>query len=121
MKKIVTILVLFALVLNSCTDRDDEVAVVNLRIKNESALFFDEVQVGEALEKHSNVGPDEYSAYFEYETAYTYGYIEIQSGEETFVLQPIDFVGETALPPGFYTYELNITQEGEVVLDFVID
>lgn len=117
-----TIVCLFLLAtLFSCTDRDDEVSVVNLRIKNESTLFFDEVQVGEAMEKHMNIGTDEFSPYFEYETAYTYGFIEIISGEETFTLQPIDFVGETPLPPGFYTYVLNITAEGEVILEFRVD
>lgn len=105
----------------SCTDRDDEVTVVNLRIKNASTLFFEEVQVGEAMEKHMNIAADEFSTYFEYETAYTYGYIEIKSGEETFTLQPIDFVGETPLPPGFYTYVLSISPEGEVLLEFRVD
>ena len=121
MKKVLIGIMVIGSVLMSCTDRDDEVTAINLRIKNESALFFDEVQVGEALEKHLNVAADEFSPYFEYETAYRYGYIEIKSGEETYVLQPIDYVGETPLTPGFYTYELDITPEGEVLLNFRID
>lgn len=121
MKNFLLGIAILSAILISCTDRDDEVAVVNLRIKNESTLLFEEVQVGEALEKHSNVGPDEFSPYFEYETAYTYGYIEIKSGEETYILQPIDFVGENPLPPGFYTYNLDISTEGEVILHFTID
>ncbi len=121
MKKLTILFLAIGFVFISCTDRDDEVSVVNLRIKNVSEVFFEEVQVGEATEKHMNIAPDEFSEYFEYTTAYTYGYIEIKSGEEIFVLQPIDYFGETPLPPGFYTYELDINPEGEVILEFRID
>ncbi|NND16460.1 MAG: hypothetical protein HKN89_09075 [Eudoraea sp.] len=121
MKKFVSIFVLISIIGVGCTDRDDEVAEVNLRIKNVSSLIFDEVIVGEAVDPHLNVTPDSYSEYFIYETAYTYAFIQITSGEETFVLQPIDFVGETPLPIGFYTYELDVSDTGEVLLNFVID
>ena len=104
-----------------CTDQDDEVDAVNIRIKNKSSLVFDSVIVGDAQEPHMNIAPDGYSDYLSYEEAYRYAYIEIASGEETFILQPIDFVGETPLPIGFYTYELDITETGEVVLTFVVD
>jgi len=105
----------------SCNDRDDDVNIVNIRIRNSSSINFDEVQVGSVEEFHKNVSPGEYSGYFEYETAFRYAFVQIRSGEETFTLQPIDFVGETPLPIGFYTYELDITEEGEVTLNFVID
>ena len=105
----------------SCTDRDDEVEEVNIRVRNVSELIFDMVQVGEADKVHENVSPDSFTDYLQYEEAYSYAYIEIQSGTETYVLQPIDFVGETPLPKGLYTYELNITTDGEVTLNFRVD
>ncbi|MEO1012953.1 MAG: hypothetical protein AAFX53_16765 [Bacteroidota bacterium] len=105
----------------ACTDRDDDLKAVNLRIKNVSTTTFDEVQVGEAEEVHENVAPGEYSEYLEYETAFRYAFIEIRSGEETFVFQPIDFEAETPLPIGFYTYELNVDEGGDVDLTFVLD
>ena len=121
MKRFILIMVLLATGLFSCTDRDDDLESVNIRIKNSSALLFDSVEVGEAPEAYTNVAPDEYSDYQEFETAYTYAFVQITSGEETYTLQPIDFVGETPLPLGFYTYELDITEAGEVVLTFVVD
>ena len=110
-----------ATLLTSCTDRDDDVNAVNIRIRNVSSLHFDEVQVGEQEEPYTNIAPDAFSDYMEYAEAYPYAYVAITVGEETFVLQPIDFVGATPLPKGLYTYELNVTQEGEVLLEFVAD
>jgi hypothetical protein len=104
-----------------CTDRDDDVNEVNIRIQNVSDITFDEVQVGDAESLHMNIGPDEFSEYLVYETAYRYAFIQIISGAETYTLQPIDFVGETELPIGLYTYELSIGAEGDVMLEFRID
>lgn len=120
MRKGIVILILAVLSLN-CTDRDDDIKEVNIRVHNVSDLVFNSVQVGAEDKIHENVAPDDFTEYLIYEEAYTYAYIEIVSGEETYVLQPIDFVGETPLPKGLYTYELDITAEGEVILNFVID
>lgn len=104
-----------------CSDRDDELNGIQIRVKNVSSIHFDTIQVGGDGMVHTNVAPDSYSDYLEYETAYRYAYIGISASEETYVLQPIDFVGETPLPFGFYTYEIGIDQEGNVSLNFVID
>ena len=120
MKKWLTFFVILTISL-SCTDRDDDIEEVNIRVRNISSIVFDQVQVGEADKIHENVSPDTFTEYLQYEEAYRYAYIEIQSGAETYVLQPIDFVGENPLPIGLYTYELNITDEGEVTLEFVVD
>lgn len=116
---IVSFILVFSII--GCTDRDDNVDAVNIRVRNVSSFTFDEVVVGEADKIHMNLASDSYSEYLEYETAYSYAFIEIKSGEETFVLQPIDFVGETELPIGFYTYELNVSEQGDVSLNFVAD
>lgn len=116
-------LFLFAslLMIISCTDRDDDVTAANIRIKNVSGFTFDEVQVGEQETLHTNIAPEDYSDYLPYEVAYRYAFISISVGEETYLLEPIDFVGETELPPGFYTYELHISEDGVVTLNFIAD
>lgn len=118
-KYIVFLFALFCVV--ACDDRDDNVDAVNIRIRNISDLTFDRVQVGNPDKIHEDVGPDSFSDYLVYEVAYRFAYIEIQSGEETYVLQPVDFVGETALPIGLYTYTLDVDEEGEVSLEFSVD
>ena len=121
MGKVISAVLLLVLVCFGCTDRDDTVNMANIRVKNVSSINFDSVQVGAEDKIHENVAPNGFSDYLVYETAYSYDYIEITSGEEgVFILQPIDFVGETPLSPGFYTYELNVLETGEVQLNFVI-
>ncbi|MBT8312018.1 MAG: hypothetical protein KJO94_00305 [Eudoraea sp.] len=121
MKRYIVLILLLAVGFVGCTDRDDDLEAINIRIKNASTLNFDSVQVGESPEPYLNVAPDGYSGYQEFEIAFNYAFIQITSGEETYTLQPIDFVGETPLPLGFYTYELDISDTGEVTLNFVID
>lgn len=122
MGKVTSVLLFLVLVFFGCTDRDDSITMANIRVKNVSTINFDTVQVGTEDKIHNNVSPNGFSGYLEYETAYAYDYIKITSGEEgVFILQPIDFVGETPLTPGFYTYELNVLETGEVQLSFVVD
>jgi hypothetical protein len=111
----------FGIMTVACSDRDDDLISINIRVKNMSSLIFDEVIVGDEDHVYKTLSPDTYSEYQEFETAYRYAYIQITSGEEIFVLQPIDFVGEEVLPIGLYTYVLNVDEEGQVSLEFRID
>lgn len=104
-----------------CSDRDDELNGIQIRVKNISTLQYDTIQVGNVDMVHTNVMPNSYSDYLEYETAYRYAYISISAAGETYVLQPIDFVGETPLPFGYYTYKIGLDDGGNVTLDFVVD
>jgi hypothetical protein len=47
-----------------------------------------------------------YTDYVAVDKAYRYAYIKAQSGARTWICQPMDFVGETLLEPGRYTYEI---------------
>lgn len=114
------ILVLFIFSLG-CTDRDDNVSAVNIRVKNNNSFTYDTVQVGGATQIHENVAAGSFSDYLEYEEAYRYAYIEIDTAGTKYILQPIDFVGETPLSPGFYTYALELNPEGSITLDFSTD
>ncbi|MEN8788996.1 MAG: hypothetical protein ABF293_09020 [Flavobacteriaceae bacterium] len=115
------LLTLCLLVTIGCTDRDDDLKSVNIRVHNVSDITFDIVRVGGEEKIHENVAPDSYTSYLEYEEAYRYASIQIEAGTEFYGLLPFDFVGETPLPIGLYTYELDINEEGEVLLNFVVD
>ncbi|MRI00434.1 hypothetical protein GH721_07785 [Kriegella sp. EG-1] len=121
MKKFALLLITIVLVVGSCTDRDDELSGVNIRVKNDSNINFNSVTVGGSEEVYENISPGDYSKYLEYETAYRYNSVFIEADSTSYNYSPIDFVGEDSLSFGFYTYELNVNEEGEVSLVFKID
>ncbi|MEO9892438.1 hypothetical protein [Aurantibacter sp.] len=121
MKKLALLLIAIVLVFGSCTDRDDDLSGVNIRIKNDSNINFNSVAVGGSDEVYENISSGGYSEYLEYETAYRYNSVYIESDSTSYNYSPIDFVGEDSLNFGFYTYELSISEEGEVDLVFKVD
>lgn len=48
-----------------------------------------------------------YTEYVALEKAYRYAFIKAQAGAQTWICQPVDFVGENLLGPGRYTYEIS--------------
>ncbi len=121
MKRVAPLFSLLLIFVLSCTDRDDDLTAVNIRIKNVSDVSYTRVQVGADDQVHENIASGDFSDYLEYEEAFRYAFIEIMAEDQTYTLQPIDFVGETPLSLGFYTYELNITESGDVILEFKVD
>ncbi len=121
MKQFLILAISVFLINSSCTDQNDELNGIQIRVKNVSSMNYDAIQVGGDEMIHTNIVAGSYSEYLVYESAYSYAYINIISANETYVLQPIDFVGETPLPLGFYTYEIGLDADSDVTLKFVID
>ena len=82
---------------------------IRIRIKNNSEKKFLVTQVTTSTDSHTyrSIRPGAMSSYKRYQSAYRYAYIELVSGTDLFY-QPIDYVGESLLEPGFYTYELTL-------------
>ena len=55
---------------------------------------------------YGDLAPGATSDYRRADGAYRYAKVEARIGGEPFTLQPIDFVGETPLGPGRFTYRL---------------
>lgn len=104
MKALLTLL--FFILLLSCSSDDQLSGDVEIRIKNTSLIDFNDVLVN--TKEFGDIDAGEFSSYQPFELAYRYDYIELKSDGETYILQPIDFVGETPLSPGQYTYQLDI-------------
>ena len=108
------------LVLLACTDRDDELTTANIRIKNNSNLNFNLVEIVADSLFYENVVAGGFSAYLEFEEAFEAMpfTIETDSASLNFVPQQLSL---EPLPIGLYTYEVNIDEAGEIVLNFKID
>jgi len=124
MKKIIPIL-LIALLFINCNENEDTTEV-RIRVSNISQFDFSNIIVNTYNENVSfnNLNSGEVSEYKTFELAYSYAFIQLESDGNTYTLQPIDFVGETPLTNGNYTYQLDInpsSQFQEIILSLVED
>lgn len=110
-------LILFLLLLfTGCSIIESDDAT-QLRIENASDVDFTSVFVAfpDAEAEYGAIATGQRSSYKRLDGAYRYGYIEVKAAGDTYVLQPIDFVGEEALDAGRYTYQLDVV-EGNLTL-----
>lgn len=111
------------LALTGCSSDDakvvDENTIVNIRLFNESSFDYENIEVGGV--NYLPLNPGEFSEYKEFELAYRYANIELTVDDEPYLLQPYDFVGETPLENGSYTYSLNLDNNGNVLLELIED
>ncbi|WP_425389614.1 hypothetical protein [Ekhidna sp.] len=93
-----------------------------IRIHNSSGQIFESVYVssGDSDNTYLNITPGKFSNYQPYEIAYRYGYVKVISSDKEYVIQPFDYVGETPLGNGRYTYALSIESEN-LSLQFIED
>lgn len=86
---------------------------VMIRIHNKSPYSMEEVFVSFPEEEihYGNILPGEESTYHEVAKAYRYAYIETVVDAKKLAVVPIDYVGESLLKPGLYTYELGIDEQ----------
>jgi hypothetical protein len=78
-----------------------------IRAHNASDLDWTSLVVG--THAFGDLQADATTEYVEFEGAYHYNYVELTADGTDFVLQPIDYVGETPLGSGHFTYEIDIT------------
>lgn len=100
-------------------------AVTMVRLHNATGSTLEDIRVTFARipVDYGDLAPGATSEYRPAEGAYRYAMIEARIGGEPFVLQPIDYVGETPLGPGRFTYRLEPwpEQRGFVVAEATRD
>lgn len=96
-------LLLVPLLLAACTDDDP----VETRICNRTG-FAIERQAGPSGTSLGLLATDECTPYINEPGAYRYTGITFTIGSDRFNAQPVDFVGETPLAPGKWSYEVKI-------------
>ena len=84
---------------------------VLIRIDNATGHDITEVFVQGPKDSHlyGDLKAGEASEYKLYEEAYRYAFCSFKIGDTEYLVQPIDFVGESLLPSGNYTYRLFIS------------
>lgn len=117
MKTLIILIVLGLLFSNlSCTNKDNssETNGVEIRIKNTSQYDYSNVIVNTSggINNYGNISSMQSSDYKAFSFAYNYAFVQLDIAGVTYTLQPIDYVGETKLSSGKYTYEINANDTG---------
>ncbi len=94
------------------SDCNEDINGINIRIRNDTGhdicnlvLNWNQYQLGELLE-------GEESCYYFQDIAYRYpSQYQFYIDDESWGAEAIDFIGETPLDPGYYTYEIYVVDE----------
>ncbi|WP_143144347.1 hypothetical protein [Flaviramulus basaltis] len=96
----------------NCT-KNNEISDVNIRLSNISDLNFENIIVNPGSSERVNYGNIDsgmFSDYKNFEKAYGYGFVELTANGEKYSIVPIDYVGESPLRDGDYTYQLDLVK-----------
>ena len=114
MKHFNTLLFLFILaftIIGCSSDDNSKNTEVRIRLSNVSPFDYKNITVNTISFDQVNSG--EKTAYKTFEIAYRYGFIELEIDGATHTIQPIDYVGETPLKNGDYTYQISANDSKE--------
>lgn len=114
MRKILILIISISTLFN-CSNDDNTASELNIRLSNISDYDFQNIVVNTSTgdTDFENIGPQEMTNYKTFETAYRYAFVELEIDGETYTLQPIDYVGETPLENGNYTYQIDANDSKE--------
>ena len=131
--KQILLLSLFALTFVACevntppADADPDAGdntgtTTQIRFMNGSVQDFDSLEVIFGTEETFDaLSQGLVTEYRDFEGAYHYGYLKVMVGNDEYIQQPIDFVGETLLEVGKYTYTITLGDFGEASGSIVED
>ncbi|WP_057940244.1 hypothetical protein [Algoriphagus resistens] len=108
MKNLFT-LFLALFLLTSCSDETIPEGIL-IRVENSSNVDFKDVLVssGSGNMEFGAIKARKKSDYREFESAYRYGFVSVLANGKELRIQPYDYVGETPLSKGYYTYKLDL-------------
>ncbi|NIR47311.1 hypothetical protein GWO43_02400 [candidate division KSB1 bacterium] len=87
-----------------------DVEATFIRLHNASEYDFKNVEINtcDSPADFGDIKSGEKTDYQSFEIAYRYAYVRLFVDSEEFIIQPIDYVGETPLGLGFFTYKLEV-------------
>ena len=93
------------------TNCETDEAKTNIRIKNNSGYDFCNVVLNpfDNSKNYGNIKNGQITCYRFFETAYSYAYINLFINDGEYIIQPIDYFGETPLGQGYFTYSISVT------------
>jgi len=111
-----TLILLFSLTILACSKEESN--EVNFRLSNVSEVKFENATYNDT--NFGDIEPGGITEYRYFENQYSYGSVEITINGEKYGWQPIDYVGESLLEDGNYTFEYSFDVNQGVLMDKLI-
>jgi len=103
---------LLAILTAGCTDVLGP-GYLSIRVRNAGPVAFDVATLGfrDQTVQYGRLAAGEATSYRSVRFAYSYAYVEVEAAGRRFTRVPIDYVGETPLARGSYTFEIALDLE----------
>ena len=100
----------FAVASAACNNPFSSDDATRIRLRNASTFELTAVTFapGTSRVEFARIGPAEVTPYSDVASAYSYGYLDVRVNGERRQLQPIDYVGESPIGSGRFTYVITI-------------
>ena len=118
MKKIILSLLVCITILTGCSVLGNDDTEVEIRVKNSSTYTIESLRISTGGGDHTyeTLAPGEISTYKAYDFSYSYFFTSFSIDTNQFVQQPIDYVGESKIKGGRYTFDITVeTFEGRPI------
>ncbi len=117
--KLYFLFLLIALLFSCATDDDsNQITEVNIRLSNISNVKFENATFNSI--NFGAINSSEKTEYKTFESAYGYGSVKITIDGNDYGWTPIDYVGETPLENGNYTFEYSFDNSTGTLTDELI-
>ena len=115
MRKILILFISISTLFGCSSGDHNNASEINIRLSNVSQYEYKNIVVNTTTgnTNFENIISQQKTSYKTFKTAYRYAFVELQIDGKTYTLQPIDYVGETPLENGNYTYQINANDSQE--------
>ena len=116
--KLKTVLIILSIFLFVSCSENEKQEDIYIRLSNASDIIFENATFNG--ENYGTIHPNEFSEYRLFEIAYHYGSVQITIDGQEYGWTPIDYVGETPLEGGNYTFEFTFNTATQTLNDRLI-
>jgi len=110
MKKFLILIFIMTAMISCSKDGRTNPSALKIRLSNSSQYNFKNIVINTTTGDVSfgNLNSGQKTEYKQFTKAYRYAFVKLEIDGKTYTIQPIDYVGETTLKDGIYTYQINV-------------
>ena len=110
MKRFLILIIAITAMISFSKDSSDNPSGLKIRLSNSSQYNFKDIVINTTTGdvNFGNLNSGEKTEYKEFNKAYRYAFVKLEIDGKTYTIQPIDYVGESTLKDGSYTYQIDV-------------